>query len=387
MALPTSGPFVKTAGSGVDYWKWVSSYRQKRPYDLQLPFRQEHGAVTLRRGLDADGASVSRLLSFIRDSNLSGGRDIAWNKARARFLSEIGDTASLGVTLAQGRQAMSMMTVRLAQLARFARAVRSLDSKLVSRELGIPQWQAHRVMLPYRDRFPQKGRKSPFGYDVKRPPKDVYERERALADLWLEFWFGWKPLVSDIQASMEVLDAPFKAVRVRGTGKHVTEAQWGGEWPATEVVKLRLVTYRCAFGADVAVTNPNLRLAQQMGILNPFVVAFELIPWSFVFGWFVNLQDYLSSFTDFAGLTLSRGYISRKVLCEVELTWRPCEVCSESDKALYASSLIKGWAEIKERSTLTDIPRPVLRSSLFRLSPTRGLTSIALLLQQAPKVR
>lgn len=65
-----------------------------------------------------------------------------------------------------------------------------------------------------------------------------------------------------------------------------------------------------ATGAEVAVSNPNLWLANQLGLINPGTIALELVPFSFVFGWFVNLEQVISSMTDLYGLTLSNGWKS-----------------------------------------------------------------------------
>jgi len=193
-------------------------------------------------------------------------------------------------------------------------------------------------------------------------------------------------MVSDIQSAVEVLDAPINRTQIRGTGRSTAELLIGLEGPAQVHKKLKC-TSRVAMGAEVEVTNPNLRLAQQLGVLNPAVVALDVIPWSFVFGWAVNLQDYLSSFTDFAGLTLHKAYISKKVTCQIEWTWTSCSpLCPPSEVPAYTQSLHKGEGIKKVREAMTSVPRPVLRVDLNPLSLTRGLTAVSLLLQKMPKL-
>jgi hypothetical protein len=60
--------------------------------------------------------------------------------------------------------------------------------------------------------------------------------------------------------------------------------------------------------ATVQVTNPNMFLANQLGFLNPALVAWELVPFSFVVDWFVNVGAVISSMTDFMGCTLKDPY-------------------------------------------------------------------------------
>ncbi len=58
----------------------------------------------------------------------------------------------------------------------------------------------------------------------------------------------------------------------------------------------------------VRVDNPNLFLASRLGLTNPAAVAWELVPYSFVVDWFVNVGDYLNQFSEFHGVTLINPY-------------------------------------------------------------------------------
>lgn len=386
MVAPVTGPFVKVSGTGTLYIDTKTYWRQKRPYDQVLPYTRLLGVQHAY-----PSAWGTNMIDAVRATGFCQApdgltRDLSWNKARARFLDKIGESASLGVSLAQGRQAMTMMSARLGQLSAAWRGVRNLDAKMVSRGLGISERRAHHVMQPYKTRsgLAEKRKVDPFGHGIKPPGSDVkYGAPRDLANLWLEFWFGWKPAVSDINQAMKVLDEPFKAVRIKSSATTVCKRSSGGAYAATEKI-VQIDRYRTRFGADIAVTNPNLRLAQQMGILNPAVVLLDLVPWSFVLGWFWNLQEYLSSFTDFAGLTLHRSYVVQVTETNLTGSWRACEFCSEGDKLLYANARSKASARSYDRQSMTSVPRPRMRLSGFQLSPTRGLTAISLLVQKLP---
>lgn len=387
MVGPITGPITKVSGEGWLYLDTKVYYRQKRPYSEILPYTREIGVMHyFPEEWRNNMIDAVRAITFARSPD-SLSRDLSWNKARARFLDKIGESASLGVSLAQGRQAMSMMTARLGQLSAAFRGVRNLDAKMVSRGLGISERRAHHVMQPYKTRsgLAEKRKVDPFGHGVKPPGPDVkYGAPRDLANLWLEFWFGWKPAVSDINQAMKVLDEPFKAVRIKSSASNVGDSRgFGGAGPAREVIR-QIDRYRTRFGADIEITNPNLRLAQQMGILNPAVIALDLVPWSFVLGWFWNLQEYLSSFTDFAGLTLHRAYIVQITETKLTGTFSPCEFCPDWEKDLYRSSKSAATARLYSRQPMASVPRPRMRLSTFRLSPTRGLTAISLLVQKLP---
>lgn len=60
-------------------------------------------------------------------------------------------------------------------------------------------------------------------------------------------------------------------------------------------------TARVTLSASCLVSNPNLALANRLGVINPAVVAWDLVPWSFVVNMFVNVNELLSSLTDEVG--------------------------------------------------------------------------------------
>jgi len=211
-----------------------------------------------------------------------------------------------------------------------------------------------------------------------------YGVARSLSDLWLEFWFGWKPLVSDIYTACEALQEPLPRTRIRGragqtiaygydSGAHSTEYFAG-----TGTCEVRL-------GCDVVISNPNTRLLQQMGLLNPAVVVWDAIPWSFVIDWFWSVSAVLNAFTDFAGLTVSNAYIVKIGEVNGQWRWHPCEVCSQAEKDIYLSRKCSMKAIAKSRQPLTSFPSPSLRYKGLNFSPTRGLTAITLLTQKLPK--
>jgi hypothetical protein len=375
MAYPVTGPHTIVKASGSYQEDTLVGWRQRRPYDLCLPLTHN------RYFKDPLSTDPSFTLGDVKASFDTQGNQVsgeehleAYAKAYSRFVGDLGDSASLGVSLAQYNQAKGMIVNRANTLMGFAGALARRSPVGVARSLSISVQEAQRVFASNRY----------FG--AKRQTK--YAAARPLADLWLEFWFGWKPAVGDIYTACEVLSDPLPATRLKGTGKVVNEYTYGGDFPATVIVTRKYVT-RAGLGADVSIVNPNLRLFQQMGLLNPFVVAFDVIPWSFVLGWFSNINSYLAAFTDLAGLDIQRAFITKKQECTVQSSWRPCEVplCSESEQAVYRSWKGYGWGYEKSRQLVTpgQIPYPALVFGLKAIKPTRALTAISLLVQKLPR--
>jgi len=256
------------------------------------------------------------------------------------------------VTLAQWRQADEMISKRSKQLTRFTTSLLRRSPIGVASSLGLSLRDVQRVM----------GAR--------------YGTARKLSDLWLEFWFGWKPAVADIYAASEVFDNFIPWAHLRSA---VSRTDKYYQAPSTFWSEGIDCDYRvaCQIGVDVRLVNPNVRLMQQFGVLNPATVLWDAIPWSFVVGWFANVDSWLSSFTDFAGFEVSNGYISRKIVLKGKTFWPAYPGIAGGE----------GMGLAVSRSLFSSVPRPSLVLKDLTCSPLRALTSISLLTQQLAKIR
>jgi hypothetical protein len=139
------------------------------------------------------------------------------------------------------------------------------------------------------------------------------------ANNYLEFHFGWSPMLKDIYDACEVLSQDFPPSLVTGTG--------GSKFATNNYVNntrtIRTGTVRVKVRARVRVTNPNLLLASKLGLVNPLSVAWELVPFSFVVDWFVNVGDFLGSFTDLLGLSLEDAHTTMLQKIDRSEAWTP----------------------------------------------------------------
>jgi hypothetical protein len=143
-------------------------------------------------------------------------------------------------------------------------------------------------------------------------PKGV-SKSKSFGSNWLEYSFGWKPLIQDIYSAVDVLQNPIKSLRpsgsATGTVSHREVVGSKTNWMTTGYSeKVYNWTFSAKMGCEVTINNPNLFLANNLGLINPMTVVWELIPFSFVIDWVANVGQVLQSGTDFLGLTVSNGW-------------------------------------------------------------------------------
>lgn len=68
---------------------------------------------------------------------------------------------------------------------------------------------------------------------------------------------------------------------------------------------------RAVLKADVSVSNPNLLLANRLGLINPQLWVWDAIPWSFVVDWWFPIGQFLGAFTALVGLKLEGASVTR----------------------------------------------------------------------------
>ena len=116
--------------------------------------------------------------------------------------------------------------------------------------------------------------------------------------VWLEAWFGWLPAINDLHSAAETLVTPILDQRYSGaSGGKLKGINLGNGIAEAEFI--------LKYSGNIKVTNRNLALTESLGLLNPFNVAWDLVKFSWLIGWFGNFQQVIGSWTDHAGITAS----------------------------------------------------------------------------------
>lgn len=271
----------------------------------------------------------------------------AQNQCYERLVEKIHETAELGLFAAERREAAGLILQRVLTLREGWLALRDGRFKKFLRLM--------RVRTP-----------------LKKHRGMVRNRSKQASALWLEYWFGWSPMLNDIYTAIELIDSPypsqkvFASARARDPGEPVKVNPWGGTY-----LEIRAHEYGFRMQAEISISNPMLYRAAQFGIVNPATIAWELVPFSFLVDWFIPVGNYLSSYSDFVGLEVNNAFTT-----EIAISKSSGDVL-----VAYPEQTTSFFGESFTLVRMVGIPRPVVVPAEFKgLSVTRGATAISLLI-------
>lgn len=176
----------------------------------------------------------------------------------------LGSDFNLGVTVGEGHKSLNMIGGAARRIAGGLNAAKRLDPKGLAKALGV-----------------RPGRYNSRNHGL------------TATSLWLEYRYGWTPLLLDVyngaQVIANILNAPAtKSFIVRGGRQgHAppdTELPWGFD-------KLECTrTYQL-----IGLVTESQSTAVQLGLQDSLSVAWELLPYSFVVDWFLPIGTYLEA--------------------------------------------------------------------------------------------
>lgn len=298
--------------------------------------RPAPGALEWRGALDTYAYSQTFSGEGIRHQS------IADRKAYDRFKELAYDNADAGLLAAERKEALGLIAQRA--------------------------WQIYKSFVRLQDGnfrgFLKELRVRPLNKDKRTK----WTRPRDASAIWLEYWFGWSPLINDIGNVIEVLQGEIPDLELRAGGFSKGEFRLHEYYGPSfyRIVNLE-VKARTTYWGRVRVTNPNLALANQLGFVNPATIVWELIPFSFLVDWFIPVGDFLSQSTDWVGMELVDKRVARK------RTVSGVENIREYD----TPSVTHSDSGVFNRSTSWDVPGVVITPP-NGLSMTRAATAISL---------
>lgn len=275
-----SNSFEYQKGYG-SYQKWhTSSYN---PYSIYGEHFSDQG---YRQGILAPRDGIYPLEKFHKESVL--------NSLKVQLLGELHDMdINLAVAYAERTATANLVKGTATKLLKGARAIKKGNFNEAARHLGLP----HSGL-----------RKDHQG----RWRRTNYTRD-AFSQKWLEFSYGWVPLYNDMYGSLVAADkalakTPDRLIPVKKqahyeetTKDNTTVVDYYG--PKTQVAETIHVKQVMKMACNVKIENPALATVQSVGLTNPALVAWELIPYSFVIDWVLPIGDWLTAITPLIGIT------------------------------------------------------------------------------------
>lgn len=370
--MAITGPF-STTENFFGYSRVKTRYRQGAPYTDPLPYSASYNTSHAAGSPwgDLQPAGVVDLSGSIFSASA-----LVVSKAYGKFVEEARSQASLGVNLAERKQTIDMIASRGAKMLAFCAHLSAFRFVKAVETLGFSTSR-------------QRVSRKTYKYLISRKSGPPLEKEvtfkrnaRSFADNFLEVHFGWSPLVKDIYSLVEIaLDdtSLSRSIRTRASHKTPKSATVPSLAPGASVSVTEVLQLRCLMQGSVRATGGNSLLMNQLGLINPAVILWERVPFSFVADWFGNIGQVLASYTDFVGLSLSRTFTTLSGNAEQWL-WYNGKVGSNQVIALR-----RGYKTTAVRRTL-GISTPTLTLKGVNLpSITRGLTAISLLSQKLRK--
>jgi len=292
-------------------------------------------------------------------------------KARSRVLSDLKDMkVNLAQVFAERRMTANMIANTATRLAFSAHRLKRGDLKGSLGALGSN--------YNYVGLKPNKELRRSLGRD-RGPSKTPFSNQ------WLELQYGWLPLLSDIYGSAELLaNIPYRKSEVRCVGSasqsledffRDTHTSSAGTFSRLHRRVTRTKIKYIVFRSN---SNPVVQTLSQMGISNPALLAWEVLPYSFVVDWFIPIGNYLENLDATAGLSFTKG-------CKVVHTVTTCSttVSQHPSNAFFYKVDMKGSQTYYDiaRTRLTSFPVQSLPSFKNPFSFNHVANAIALLRQ------
>lgn len=251
--------------------------------------------------------------------------------ASKKFYDKLGkvDSFNMAVSLAEAGESIAMIANTAKQLAtsfrhlkkgRIGLAIRTLrgdlNGRLTDRDVAIAGLNTRRSGWSIKEHV---------DYVTRRLPKSKNGVAKAASSSWLQFQYGWTPLLLDAYGAAQYAateinrrsyDFTVKAgAQVTDTYQKsdVSSSNWRYTYTAYETWT---VVHTRRYKLDLLISDPTLRMAEALGLTNPMLIAWELVPLSFVIDWFIPVGDSLAQLTARQGYQVVNGSVSDKIVEE-----------------------------------------------------------------------
>lgn len=243
---------------------------------------------SLRLDLLYEGAREPPL-SYFDSQGINEAKNKMLRKLSAQLQNQ---RANLALMFVERRQTADLIASTATRVANAAVALKRADLRGFARSLNLSARDSAAVARGWRR--------------VAETPVD-----KRLANHWLEYVFGWLPLLSDIHDAAELLAESIATRKepkgsCRASGRSTASVSYSD--PQTGLGHLYAdydvsASYTTRVKANYVLDNEARSVLSKTGISNPASLAWEALPFSFVIDWFLPVGNYLDSLTAMDGFT------------------------------------------------------------------------------------
>ncbi len=192
-------------------------------------------------------------------------------------------------------------------LATLGQTVRMFKNPLIAYEKAVNSYFKNKSLLPFLQKSYRQLRRDGVS--------------KAIAGKYLEYVYGFAPLMSDIYGIAELAkEAGKKPLFLSGKGtahrdlasSNLTYSNASADQDETMALEATAKT-RAILWAKLSSDWSATRVLNQLGLTNPASLIWELVPMSFVVDWVLPIGPVLSALTAPCGLDFVNGSISRRV--------------------------------------------------------------------------
>lgn len=257
----------------------VTERPPKRVKDRDHPYSMNHMVLSDSYAVYPNGAE-GLIFGFANAGNWRS-RDLFDANDQLALVGKLkesmqGSDFNLAVFLGEGHQTLELIADTASRLHKAYQAVRK-GQLLKAANVLVPGTTMRRGFPPVS---PLRGK----------------QLKNSLADYWLELQYGWLPLLGDAESAAQslahALNSPLQtSYRVSKTKKYKsTNVQDYG--PGFMQTTENIQSLQRSLIARIS-EHPSA--LAQLGLLNPEIVAWELVPFSFVADWFIPIGSYLEA--------------------------------------------------------------------------------------------
>lgn len=274
-----------------------------------------------------------------------------------------GGSVNLAQAFAERKQTTDFVASTVMDLVKMARAIKAGKPRTVIKIMG-------------------KYNKKPTRRQRNSLKNSLTQGRNTFSQRWLETQYAWRPLMGDVYGSVEALSRTSKdkfyftahGTSIRTFSNTVDTGIFGGA--ATVSAKgFHLVKWTFIGVPD----NEPLEIAASIGLTNPLLLEWELVPFSFVADWFIPVGDYLNSLDALLGY--SNLHSCKTEFSKMATVERGRSYDRGSGRYQYNSYTGLRERVRMKRTAQSSIPSPPLPRFRNPLSANRLTTAISLLTQ------